>query len=164
LQAHRANEDLILAIGDESQIRLETITAPEFVLRPVNARQEAFIRRLHTEIDGRTQALNATAPNHFHVHERNHDGTLYVNGDAGFNGGPEMIAAFNNLLESIRTNNEPNFIRYVLETSTFFDEAHAGSKTSFLAAFTTLFVTKNFASIGTRAQYLHFILRCGHLE
>ncbi len=148
---------------------------PLFRPRSVPSVQLSEINRIREKIERRINILNSGSPTGFYVNENHIQGGMSIGGDRNeldsdpyfwlrINDNPRDRTVFLSMLDSIRTQNESNFLESMMDLATSFTRDLVAPKNVFIQAFSFLYVTKQFPSIGVLMQYCHFSLRCGQIH
>ncbi|MEO5970928.1 MAG: IPT/TIG domain-containing protein [Bdellovibrionia bacterium] len=184
--------DLVAFIGMGVEIHNERFPNPAFSLRTTTSQQQLFIDRLQSYIRIHINELNESSPERYQVTatQRRPAYSYYMNprhltyrNQLGLSAralGPDLRTDYDywpmvhtnphdkevmiRIIESIETNNVNQFISYLIEFATSFNEELTGPKSAFIDTFTFLFVTKYFPNEAVRQLYYHFILRCGQIH
>ncbi len=126
---------------------------------------------LRNFLEEQIQFLNQSDSNRYFVHPGHLSNLPGMRGfgvgvirDVYLYNNPFDLWAMEKVLDSIRKNDEGEFLEAALNFLTSFPKHSIENKKGFLDSFSRLFVTKEFPSEGIRQSYYHFILRCGHLH
>lgn len=142
-----AVDTILSALTDPKMIEINNDAIhPAYDPHSLTQQEESYISKLRSKI----QQESENAPEHVEP-----IGRLSVNKISSH------IKVFSALLESIKQNNEETFLSKMMALVNSFDHNHSEARVGFIDAFTTLFVTKQFPSVGMRQRYFHFVLRCG---
>ena len=180
--SNNANSDELLeALTDPRKVQLvrEGLN-PLYNAREISPREQAYVDHVRDKIRqrvaekdragqrvtnsaGRPTLDSAGQPIRWHVGQHSYHGTVWVNPDwvPGHTYDSEQFSA---LMTAIAGNAEEAAVAAIVNIACNFDYQHAEAKRGFMDAFSFLFVNKQFPSEGLRQNYLHFVLRCGHIE
>lgn len=164
IQSH-PQADILIEAMESGDITIErNAINPIFNPRPMNQEFQAYVDHLRELINENIERLNRGAADHWFMNPiaAHLDGTAFVNSDFGDLQAQSRL--FSNLMNSMRIENETDFVQHMVEFATLFGHQFAAPKRGFIDSFTVLYVTKNFPSEGLMQSYYHFILRCGHLH
>jgi hypothetical protein len=173
-----AHRDLLHeALGDERLQYVHEGINPVFQSRSVTLAEQKQIDTFRNRIEGRIQELTrmygrfeTTASGYgfkfYSTAQGNGQVGLWVNGISSADSrrvDPVDSIEFDAFLDAVEFNQEDRAYETLLALVLKFDSHHAEARKGMIEVFTHFFVTKEFPSEGVRQNYLHFILRCGHI-
>ena len=153
----------IEASHDPAAVRIEPAGPhPATVLRQFPPKQAAQVERVGGAVHGWLARVDREAGGHYQNPEtRGQCGLGLLVSPVHCHGNALHMKG---MLDAMEKNDREEWVKEVTYLASVFDASTHGARLSFVDVCACLFVTKQFPSVLSRQQYLHFILYCGRMN